>query len=806
MFQVQFSRQTVLISLLTVGLGTGVHAQVPSLNTFGSPGLIDMPTAHQMPDGTLAATVSYVNDTVKSTLAFQVTPRISGVFRYSYFGDFSPELGNLKRDLYDRSFDLRYQLAYESDFRPAITIGLQDFAGTGFFGAEYIVATKTLNPNLKISAGLGWGRLATHGSFTNPLTILSDRFRTRPSRVDSRTSGTPKTGIWFRGPAAPFAGIEWTSSNKKTRLKAEYSSDKYASENNANPGFLNVKTPINFSAEYRLGRNNVISAHVIGGSEIGFRFSTSLHPHKPAVVAREEAPLPVRNRGRLLATQRAKFGDVINVVDVESNYGVATPHYTMTQSQSGVRIAHVRGDCNPSAAREVDAQEGVVDLVLFETGAGGVSCSVVTRPAGQTYIEAISARQPIIARGNDIVDTRIDGMVSRLQALVETDGISIVRSDINEYRAEVQIRSTRFNASAQAVGRMARAMTHVLPTSIEILNIVLLSEGLPTTSVELHRSDLELLEHDADGAWKSLARAEITSAPKRSGQSQRVDGFYPKLAVSLKPSIESSFFDPDNPFRFDLKARGTARYDIMPGLSLNAVASKRLVGNVNTSTRLSNSVLQHVRSDIGLYQNAGDATIDRLTADYMFKITPDVYGRISTGIFERMYGGASAEVLWAPAERRIALGAEVNWVKQRAYKQHLDFMDYSTVTGHVSAYWDIGNGFASQLDVGRYLAKDWGATLSVDRVFNNGWKVGGYFTLTDVSFDDFGEGSFDKGIKLDIPLSWITGSPSQNTYSTVIQPILRDGGARVFIPNRLYDTIQGSRPQAVKNSWGRFWR
>jgi hypothetical protein len=162
--------------------------------------------------------------------------------------------------------------------------------------------------------------------------------------------------------------------------------------------------------------------------------------------------------------------------------------------------------------------------------------------------------------------------------------------------------------------------------------------------------------------------------------------------------------------------------------------------------------------------------------------------------------------LWAPADLAVAFGAEVNWVNQRDYDQLLSFRDYSTVTGHVSAYWDMGNGFASQLDVGRYLAKDWGATLGVDRVFNNGWKVGAYATLTDVSFDDFGEGSFDKGIRLKVPLSWLTGAPTQKTYDMLIQPIYRDGGARVNIPNRLYDTIRGHSPQRTKDGWGRIFR
>ena len=66
-----------------------------------------------------------------------------------------------------------------------------------------------------------------------------------------------------------------------------------------------------------------------------------------------------------------------------------------------------------------------------------------------------------------------------------------------------------------------------------------------------------------------------------------------------------------------------------------------------------------------------------------------------------------------------------------------------------------GTGFLARLMPVAILRGDWGATFSLDREFNNGFRVGGYFTLTDVSSEDFGEGSFDKGIRFEVPLSWL---------------------------------------------------
>ena len=101
---------------------------------------------------------------------------------------------------------------------------------------------------------------------------------------------------------------------------------------------------------------------------------------------------------------------------------------------------------------------------------------------------------------------------------------------------------------------------------------------------------------------------------------------------------------------------------------------------------------------------------------------------------------------------------------------------------------------------------DWGATIALDREFGNGWKVGAFATLTDVPFDTFGEGSFDKGIRVTIPISWLIGEPNKSSFSTTIRPVLRDGGARLNVRGRLYERVRPVQKPALQDGWGRFWR
>ena len=66
---------------------------------------------------------------------------------------------------------MRFRFIDEGNVTPAFAIGLKDFIGTGRYSSEYIVETKS-HKNLSFSLGLGFGRLASYGGFSNPLGAL----------------------------------------------------------------------------------------------------------------------------------------------------------------------------------------------------------------------------------------------------------------------------------------------------------------------------------------------------------------------------------------------------------------------------------------------------------------------------------------------------------------------------------------------------------------------------------------------------------------------------------------------------------
>ncbi|MHC0052486.1 YjbH domain-containing protein [Actibacterium sp. D379-3] len=674
------------------------------LNTYGMPGLLDMPSALTMPDAELATTIAAIDGLTRSTLAFQITPRLTGAFRYTILEDY----GATGKSLYDRSFDLHYRFLNEGTWRPAMAVGLRDLAGTSVYSAEYLVATKHLTPRLAFSGGFGWGRLGSFGSFDNPLGALDGSFDTRPASKDE--GGQPNVDQWFHGPAALFAGAQWQATDKLA-LKLEYSSDAYEREEGR--GLIDRESPFNFGLSYGWLPGVTLGAQYLHGSELGLTVNFTLNPRKsPLGGDHSPAPFPVVVRS-----------------------GAA------------------------------DSWDG----------------AILEDPAQRAALADLLA-----------------------QALA-AEGLVLERLELSPDHARLRLRNTRFDNPPQALGRTARILTAILPPSVERFEIEPSVEGMGVARVTLMRSDIERLEYAPDGIAQSWAAAQI--GPAGAAPEMVVEPL-PRFSWGLGPYLATSFFDPDDPLRADAGVELQAQYHLTHNLSLSGAVRAKVIGNRDDATRVSDSVLPHVRSDANLYARNGKTGVEYLTLDHFSHPARDLYARLSLGYLEEMYGGVSGEVLWKPVESRLALGLEMNYVQQRDTDKLFGFdeYDYDVVTGHASAYYDLTNGFEVQVDAGRYLAGDWGATLSLDRTFDNGWKVGAFATLTDVSSEDFGEGSFDKGLRLTIPQSWFMGQPSQRRDTAVIRPLQRDGGARLNVRNRLYEQVRDYHAPELDDQWGRFWR
>jgi hypothetical protein len=194
-------------------------------------------------------------------------------------------------------------------------------------------------------------------------------------------------------------------------------------------------------------------------------------------------------------------------------------------------------------------------------------------------------------------------------------------------------------------------------------------------------------------------------------------------------------------------------------------------------------------------QNRSDTYIDTLELNKISKISNGHYLKFSTGMYEMMFGGHGFEYLWKPFTSNFSYGLSVYRVKQRDFKQRLGFKNYKVTTGHSNfIYFHPESGLIIDLSVGKYLAGDKGYTFNVSRRFKSGFKMGAYFTRTNISKIVYGEGSFDKGFYFEIPFNIFDGGASQGSNLFLVQPLTRDGGAKLQTNNPLvYKFISGSK-------------
>lgn len=206
----------------------------------------------------------------------------------------------------------------------------------------------------------------------------------------------------------------------------------------------------------------------------------------------------------------------------------------------------------------------------------------------------------------------------------------------------------------------------------------------------------------------------------------------------------------------------------------------------------SNSTLPRVRTQIERYVNTSPVTMPVFQFTHVGKVSSDNFYSIYGGMLESMYGGVGGEWLYRPWNSPVAVGVDINAVKQRGFAQDFTFQPYKVVTGHASLYWETGfQDVNATLHAGRYLAGDTGVTLDLSRIFSNGVKMGAFATKTNVTAAQFGEGSFDKGVYVNIPFDALLTRSSTNVASIMWHPLTRDGGAMLNREFPLFNLTKG---------------
>ena len=136
---------------------------------------------------------------------------------------------------------------------------------------------------------------------------------------------------------------------------------------------------------------------------------------------------------------------------------------------------------------------------------------------------------------------------------------------------------------------------------------------------------------------------------------------------------------------------------------------------------------------------------------------------------------------------------------------NISFLEYKISTSHLNvAYYEPNTNILAKWSYGKYLAGDTGYTLDLSRRMPSGWQAGFFFTRTNVSAEDFGEGSFDKGFYFNIPFNVFSKGYSKNTNGFQLKTMTRDGGQKLELRNKLIDSFYGSSYSELNENWNNF--
>lgn len=372
----------------------------------------------------------------------------------------------------------------------------------------------------------------------------------------------------------------------------------------------------------------------------------------------------------------------------------------------------------------------------------------------------------------------------RVDAIAERDGELIVSG----YQ-------TRFMNPAKSLGRVSRVLSSELGTRYHWYTVQTVRLGLPIVDTSIRR---ESFESYLDGTLDkpSLKRSVDFSTPDALKRTELYKPVAKPFGGGFSVGYRQNIGGPDGFILYQVAANYSATLFFAPDVWVTGTASQNLLNNYDKFKYEAPSFLPRVRTDLRQYMTTSELTLPNLQINISRRLGRDLYGIAYAGYLEWMYAGFGGEVLYRPIGEPWALGANLNWVKQRDYDQHFGLRDYSTTTGHATLYYsfDREERVIASLSAGRYLAGDYGATLNLARVFPNGMTMGAFASKTNVSSREFGEGSFDKGIYFSIPLDNVLPRSTGARATITWNPLVRDGAAMLARKHQLYN-LTGERDQ-----------
>ena len=356
--------------------------------------------------------------------------------------------------------------------------------------------------------------------------------------------------------------------------------------------------------------------------------------------------------------------------------------------------------------------------------------------------------------------------------------------------SKILVSQGRYLSKPQLISQTFKVMNKTHPKIIENFHIEETTAGHSNYAAIISRDAFKeaLDTYDTVLAKESIYIKEGTVKPFENINEFVPKVKYPIFHYNISPALRNHIGGPDAFYFGQAWIRIDAETAFSRKLFWKNIVGISLADNFGNLKLASDSVLPHVRTDIVKYLKQGKNNILRSQLNYVEKLNSSIFYKFSGGIFEEMFGGIGGEVMYRPFDKNFAVGADAYFVRQRNYEQDFGFQDYETFTGHLTFYYqEPKSRILFKLSGGKYLAKDSGVTFEAARYFRNGLEIGAFASQTDISKEEFGEGSFDKGFYFNVPIEIFLNIPAKHKTYFGLRPLTRDGAAKLIVGSNLWD-------------------
>ncbi|MGI2072240.1 YjbH domain-containing protein [Shewanella baltica] len=743
-----------------------------SQSDFGGVGLMQMPTGRMAPEGEFNFATSYNDDYQHFTASVQLFPWFETTVRYTQVQDLlyssDPNFsGNTKYT--DKGIDFKVRLLEETNWLPETSFGVRDFGGTGLFDGEFIAATKRVGP-LDFTLGIGWGYIGNSGNLTSDKKDLN-------YNCDRDTSYGGKGGTvdyqrWFKGCAALFGGVEYQTPWDPLRLKLEYDGNDYQSDfpvvrgrdRNAMP----QDSKFNYGLLYRFGDWGDLHLSYERGNTwtLGFSLQTNfntLTQIKRDPAAAKYKPIPA---APLTHVQTANIP--LDSVSPSENI-IATADTTL----------HIK--------------EEIADTPLIVQPKEAMLKTTIDWNKVAQDLQTISG-------------------YSNAKIYLDSDSITVVGEQ------------TKYRDRNEAHKRAATILANNSDlTQIKEYRLIETHYSQPITETRIDA------EKFAQVASFGYLNAKVTDASQvvvpRLPQGElvtRTDAdWLDKLGFDVAPTMVQSFGGSEGFYMFNIGVTGSANYKFTDNFEFGGSLYLNLYDNYDKflyDVPPDGTDLKRVRTLIRQYVHDNPVRVNNLQLTWMDNLSDNISYQAYGGYLEMMYGGVGTEFLYRPLNSQWAFGFDINYAKQRDPDSMFGFFNdenqfdpltnrayrvqTGVVTGHATAYYQP-EWFPNTLlrvSAGQYLTEDKGVTVDFSKQFDSGVIVGAFATKTNLSAEEYGEGSFTKGFYISIPFDLMTIKSTQSRAFLSWMPLTRDGGQMLGRKYNLFDVTDARAPWYTRPS------